>query len=169
MKDRTDVLNPGFWRKFRRPILFFFLFLGLIVVDLIYDLLSGEPAEHLVFDLLTEGLIIAAAALSLSSLGLIYWREREKSSFPEDFKKHIAGEFDRWCLTQSERQIAWLLLGGLEIKAIAHKRFTSERTVRNQTRAIYEKSRLSGRAELSAYFFNGLIDRTERSREEITL
>ena len=36
-------------------------------------------------------------------------------------------------------------------------RQTSERTIREQARALYRKSGLSGRAELSAYFLEDLL------------
>ncbi|HEX5687410.1 MAG TPA: helix-turn-helix transcriptional regulator [Ideonella sp.] len=66
-------------------------------------------------------------------------------------------QFRRWSLTEAERQVAMLLLKGLSSKEIAVMRQSSERTVREQARAVYAKAGLSGRAALSAYFLEDLL------------
>lgn len=70
---------------------------------------------------------------------------------------HINTEFANWKLTESENEIGWLLLKGLSFKEIAEARGTSERTVRQQARAIYAKSGLSSRSDLAAYFFEDFV------------
>lgn len=69
----------------------------------------------------------------------------------------IDGQFDRWGLTAAEREVALLMLKGLSHKEIASVRGSSERTVRQQARAIYSKANLSGRAALSAFFLEDLL------------
>lgn len=69
----------------------------------------------------------------------------------------IDHQFRRWSLTEAERQVAMLLLKGLSSKEIALMRQSSERTVREQARAVYAKAGLSGRAALSAYFLEDLL------------
>ncbi len=69
----------------------------------------------------------------------------------------IDGQFDRWQLTPAEREVALLMLKGLSHKEIAAVRESSERTVRQQARAIYHKANLSGRAALSAFFLEDLL------------
>ena len=69
----------------------------------------------------------------------------------------IDGQFDRWGLTGAEREVALLMLKGLSHKEIAAIRESSERTVRQQARAIYSKANLSGRAALSAFFLEDLL------------
>ncbi len=69
----------------------------------------------------------------------------------------IDGQFDRWGLTSAEREVALLMLKGLSHKEIAAVRESSERTVRQQARAIYAKANLSGRAALSAFFLEDLL------------
>lgn len=66
-------------------------------------------------------------------------------------------QFRHWSLTEAERQVAMLLLKGLSSKEIALMRQSSERTVREQARAVYAKAGLSGRAALSAYFLEDLL------------
>ena len=46
---------------------------------------------------------------------------------------------------------------GLSLKVIADLRQTSERTVREQSRALYRKAGLSGRSALSAFFLEDLL------------
>ena len=69
----------------------------------------------------------------------------------------IDDQFERWGLTAAEREVAMLMLKGLSHKEIAVVRDTSERTVRQQARAIYGKANLSGRAALSAFFLEDLL------------
>ena len=69
----------------------------------------------------------------------------------------IDAQFDRWGLSSAEREIALLLLKGLSHKEIAVVRQTSEKTVRQQSLAVYRKAGLSGRAELSAFFLEDLL------------
>jgi len=60
-------------------------------------------------------------------------------------------------LTQREKEIVDLIAEGLSNKEIAARRRTSERTVRQQARVVYQKSGLSGRSELAAFFLGGLL------------
>lgn len=69
----------------------------------------------------------------------------------------IDGQFERWGLTSAEREVALLMLKGLSHREIAAVRESSERTVRQQARAIYAKANLSGRAALSAFFLEDLL------------
>ncbi len=69
----------------------------------------------------------------------------------------IETQFSRWNLTEAEREVALLLLKGLSHKEVATVRAVSERTVREQSRSIYAKAGLTGRAALSAFFLEDLL------------
>jgi len=69
----------------------------------------------------------------------------------------IEVQFSRWNLTEAEREVALLLLKGLSHKEVATVRAVSERTVREQSRSIYSKAGLTGRAALSAFFLEDLL------------
>jgi DNA-binding CsgD family transcriptional regulator len=73
----------------------------------------------------------------------------------------IEDQFRVWRLTPAEVDIAGLMLKGASLKEIALARDTSEATIRQQAQAIYRKSGLSGRAELSAYFLDSLFGTAE--------
>jgi DNA-binding NarL/FixJ family response regulator len=69
----------------------------------------------------------------------------------------IKAQFQAWSLTEAESDIGLLLLKGLSHREIADIRQTSERTVREQARALYRKSNLSGRNDLAAFFLEDLL------------
>ena len=69
----------------------------------------------------------------------------------------IAQQFATWELTQSEREVGWLLLKGLTLKEIAAMRDTAEKTVRQHASAIYRKSGVSGRHAFAAWFIEDCL------------
>lgn len=69
----------------------------------------------------------------------------------------IDRQFAAWKLTPTEREVALLLLKGYGHKQIAGSTQRSERTVRQHAVAVYQKSGLAGRAELSAFFLEDLL------------
>ena len=72
------------------------------------------------------------------------------------FGRAIDAQFRAWQLTPAEREVALLLLKGYSHKAIARHTDRSDATVRQHATAIYQKAGLSGRAELAAYFLEGI-------------
>jgi DNA-binding NarL/FixJ family response regulator len=60
-------------------------------------------------------------------------------------------------LSPAEREVGLLLLKGLSHKDIAQVRSTTETTIRQQALALYRKSALRSRAELSAFFLEDLL------------
>lgn len=69
----------------------------------------------------------------------------------------IDRQFAHWNLTPAEREIGFLLLRGLSHKEVARMRATSERTVREQAGALYQKAGVGGKAGLAAFFLEGLL------------
>lgn len=84
------------------------------------------------------------------------WRS-EARTYLNGLGEAIEKQFMRWSLTEAEREVALLLLKGLTHQEVAAVRNVSERTVREQSRAIYSKSGLSGRVALSAFFLEDLL------------
>ena len=74
------------------------------------------------------------------------------SSSKNHWRSQLEEQFKDWTLSKSEAEVAEALLEGMSLKEIASKRFTSEKTIRNQCRNIYAKSGTTGRHELAAYF-----------------
>jgi DNA-binding CsgD family transcriptional regulator len=141
------------------------LFIG---ADLITDSGEGAGAGHLVAELV----VLVAASFGL---GAMLWRlgrlrralasarqdagrwQAENRELVQGLGIAIARQFSAWDLTDAESEVGLLLLKGLSLQEIADLRETSERTVREQARAVYRKSSLAGRNALSAYFLEDLL------------
>ena len=65
--------------------------------------------------------------------------------------------FDEWHLTQSEREIALLILKGIDNDSIAKMRGTAKGTVRAQCTKIYAKANVDSRTQLLSIFMEELI------------
>jgi len=151
--------------------------IGLLIGLEIYE----EPdltTTEILFELIEPTLIVMTAAGVVHLLGRMKRQHQEQLSLIRDLEvaraegaqwRHdmrellkglgeaIDAQFDRWGLTPAEREVALLLLKGLSHKEIAAVRESSERTARQQARAIYAKANLSGRAALSAFFLEDLL------------
>ena len=91
------------------------------------------------------------------------WRSAARVHI-EGLGKAIAAQFKVWKLSDSEADIALLMLKGLTQKEIAHLRGSEEGTVRQQAAAVYRKSGLSNRSELGAYFLEDLLSPSSLSQ-----
>lgn len=147
----------------------------MVGADLISDSRAGQFNWHIV----VEGVIGLAAIFGVfyilrGSYDLRHRLDREISDYSEfkkeaeawraESKKYLEGlstaidqQLSKWCLSPAEKEVAFLLLKGLSLKEIAGIRNTTEKTARVQSIAIYSKSGLSGRSELSAFFLEDLL------------
>lgn len=145
---------------------------GIVVVligwDLYVDYFEGVSRLHL----LVESFIFLVAVCGM----LLMWRQLDRTrsdlvdalveaaQWKQESRELIQGlgvvierQFERWKLTEAEAEVGLFLLKGLSHKEIANVRQTSERTVREQARALYRKSGLSGRSSLAAFFLEDLL------------
>lgn len=154
------------------------ILLGIVVIvvaDLVTDSQEGVKWGHLFF----EGAAAVSAAVGLfflirSSFVLKHSLddERQNSSllhaeaqkWHAQSKKYLEGlshaidaQLIAWNLTPSEKEVTFLLLKGLSLKEVAEARQTTEKTARAQSIAIYAKSGLGGRSQLSAFFLEDLL------------
>ncbi len=105
---------------------------------------------------LREQARILSSTLDLTRREAERWR-REAGAFLAGLGVAIEQQFERWGLSAAEKEIALLLLKGLEHKEIAELRHVSETTVRQQARSVYRKGGLSGRHDLAAFFLEDLL------------
>lgn len=148
---------------------------AMIAFDMVADYRSGTKPVHV----LLEGVAVALALAGLVIMSLqfraIHFQakqlsrdletaRREAQRFREEahdalrgLGEAIAHQFTRWTLSPAEREVGLLLLKGLSHKEIAEVRSTSENTIRQQALAVYRKSGLRSRAELSAFFLEDLL------------
>lgn len=150
-----------------------------IVVGGTIDLALDQPRHWLTFHVIFEMLMVAGALLMATALWLGWWRASrsveamrslleqraaERDAWQRNAEKALEGmaaaideQFRQWQLTPAEREVALLLLKGRSHKAIAKTTGRSDRTVRQHAASVYHKAALAGRAELAAYFLEGLI------------
>ncbi|HEX7025603.1 MAG TPA: LuxR family transcriptional regulator [Gammaproteobacteria bacterium] len=167
-----DIDSKGYYAL--GIVLFGAIFL-LIAWDLAYDYSQGRSWGHLLIELTV--LLFAAGGIGLLlhrlylvratvySLGKDLARARqdaerwrnESRELIDGLRAAIDRQFGRWNLSPAEAEIGLLLLKGLSHKELAGIRNTSERTVREQARALYRKAGLDGRASLSAFFLEDLL------------
>ena len=143
------------------------------------DLYLDAPDTIWSFHVLFEVLLVAAAMV-----GFVYlWRGwlgvrnelrhtkeqlaeqgKERDAWRANAESALAGlgtaideRFKAWGLTGTEKEVAMALLKGRSHKEIAYSTGRSERTVRQHAVSVYQKSKLGGRAELAAFFLDGLM------------
>ncbi len=131
------------------------------VYDLSRDLSAGDPWVHFVPELAVFTLVlIALAAEILAGIrlrSLLRDRQQQLSELRGCFADRIRAQFQRWQLTQSETEVAWLIVKGFSFSEIARLRDVKEKTVRQQATVIYAKSGTSNRNDLSAVFIEDLL------------
>lgn len=140
----------------------------LIALDLTIDYGEGASALHVAIELVALGVAAAGIAALTIRLGRVNtdlararadaerWRAANKELL-NGLASAIENQFASWHLSKAEAEVALLLLKGLSHKEIARVRATSERTIREQSRAVYRKSGLAGRSELAAFFLEDLL------------
>jgi|TARA_B100000315_G_scaffold154592_1_gene143127 DNA-binding NarL/FixJ family response regulator len=144
-------------------------------IDIGYDYWHGAPNLHLIREVFVVLMSLAAIAylarghyrqsLELARLETELAAGREQVHIASEqmraarrqYGETIQAQFGEWHLTQSEKDVALLLLKGLSLREIALVRHTMEKTVRQQASDIYSKSGVTGRYALSAWFFEDFL------------
>lgn len=153
--------------------------MGLNAVDVFTDLQLNVPTWHVI----SEGIIVFISGV----LGLylihdirqstrrleklsqeLLLSNRKVGQLNDDMKKareqyseSVKQQLEQWQLTNSEKEVAMLMLKGLNFQEISVVRNTKEKTVRQQASSVYSKSGLDGRHELSAWFLEDFIGNSQ--------
>lgn len=175
MPDPTPERDAADLERLRIPLVVVLAVVAsLAALDIVLDAPTDWLAGHIILELLLLTLSLgtavylfvgwhrAASDLDETRSQLVArgveaeeWRARATTAL-EGMSRAIDAQFTRWQLTPAEREVALLLLHGLGHKQIAARTARSERTVRQHAVSVYEKSGLQGRAELAAFFLEGL-------------
>lgn len=149
------------------------------ILDLILDAPSSLWTAHVLVEIALVVLSLGTAIYlwtgwrgaerSLESARLsLEARSEERDSWRAKAELHLRGlgvaideQLRAWQLTPAERETAHLILAGHSHKRIAALTSRSERTVRQHATSVYRKARMSGRAELSAFFLGDLPSAAE--------
>ena len=163
-------------KKERYFISFLFFLISIVTtIDIIDDLKDGVDMGHVFIE------ITIAAAAAIGFLYLVYahmvslnslkkanaqlfeaqgdlekWKNRSKSLI-EGLSESIDQQFEDWDFSDSEQEIARLMIKGLSNKEISEIRGTSEKTIKVQITSILKKSNLKSRNELLAFFLEDLF------------
>lgn len=100
--------------------------------------------------------LTASHQLHLKNEEAAVWKKKA-AVFVEGLGKEIQLQFGRWQLTPTECEVALMLIKGFSHQEIARIFGRSERTVRQHAGVVYQKSGLTGRAELAAFFLEDLL------------
>lgn len=156
-------------------VLTLILVLVLFAIDVIWDTHERISARHFVTDLLIIlGVIYLASWIwnryksDIASHNkvknklhktseLLKSESIQHKKLKEGIAAHIKEVFDQWKLTNTEREIALLIVKGYSLDEIAKLRHKSERTIRDQAAVIYKKANVKNRIELTSYFIEDLI------------
>jgi DNA-binding CsgD family transcriptional regulator len=155
--------------------LFFIYLIFFLGADIYQDVQAHSTFYHLLWE-------VSGTFISLLGAGLIIYHfiskhNALKSTFNDlrhsetrlaqldmryqelakDFSNTINQQFEDWQLSPSEKEVARLLLKGLSLAEIAEVRETQEKTVRQQASKVYQKSGISGRHALAAFFLEDLL------------
>ena len=160
-----------------RNLIVLVIFAAFFIADIYFDKKQGIPNSHILHEvalfLLALGAIIwqivvifkkndrithLSGELLETKKSYLEWKEKARAS-AKQLGQLIDDEFAVWHLSQSEKDVALLLIKGLSMKEIADIRATHEKTVRQQATSIYKKSGLSGRQELAAFFLEDILIR----------
>ncbi|MFK7826453.1 MAG: helix-turn-helix transcriptional regulator [Oligoflexales bacterium] len=148
----------------------------LIMFDIIGDFMAGTSVSHIVVESLIAIAIIGAFSMTLKDVLTVYQEEiriakedaKIQKGVAEKYKQQtsnylggLGNEIERhmgdWKLTEAEKEVALLLIKGLPTRQIGEIRGVKEKTVRQQSLAVYKKSGLGNRSELAAFFLEDLL------------
>lgn len=144
-------------------------------VDIVSDLSEGLDFNHLLHEIIifASALIIVSYKVYVSikkdkvidtlsknateaSIEVNYYKQQVQK-YRDGVAEILAKQFKIWGLTDSESDIALLLVKGSSMKEIAGIRGTGEATVRQQATSVYKKSGLENRNQLVSYFLEDLF------------
>ena len=131
--------------------------------DIVSDVIKGEESS---FHVLIEGIIFIATSIILAHEILRVVSLQRDLSHQKDKVARLSGElnsviskdFEDWKLTESEKEVAILLIKGLSMNEIGELRNVKEKTVRTQATSIYTKSKCPNRHELAAKVIEDLLN-----------
>lgn len=134
-------------------------FIGDVVQDFRSGGHLGDP--HLLLESFAAVALIAGVIFLMIELRRLLSRMADMQTGLEVAHGHLAeviqGFFEDWNLTNAERDVAIMILKGLDNEAIAQVRKTASGTVRAQATSIYAKSETDGRAQFISLFVEELL------------
>jgi DNA-binding CsgD family transcriptional regulator len=152
---------------FGGTIVCFIFFSFDVVIDLREHVLdglgySGMQLVHLVFEMISVLTLGGCIFVTFD-----YLDDLRKSAVSattslhalrDDFDGLLHQRFEKWTFSSAERDVALLMLRGLNISQIAEFRNTKAGTVKVQAHMVFKKSGVNSRAEFTSLFMEEFID-----------
>ncbi len=133
------------------------------LADVIFDVLeTGRLSDlHIVVEAIAAVALIGGVAYLMLELRHLLGRMEQMETGLRiargEVVQIIEAHFEQWRLSPAERDVALLLLKGVDNETIASMRGTAKGTVRAQSAAIYTKAGVDGRAQLISLFLDELL------------
>lgn len=133
--------------------------------------LFGEISGFYLFEVswLVHELIELATMFGFVIGAFLLWRSnRQLDLRNQEVERHLQAaqgeffamlnlQFDRWGLSNAERDVAMLTVKGLSVAEIAELRKTSQGTIKSQNNAIYRKADVKSRTQLVGALIDELL------------
>lgn len=134
-------------------------FIADVVADFVVDGRLEDP--HLLLEAIAAVALVGGVTFLMVELRHLLSRMQDMSvglrAAQGQMAEVIDGFFDDWSLTDAERDVAIMILKGVDNDTIARLRRTASGTVRAQATSIYAKSRTHGRAQFISLFMEELL------------
>jgi DNA-binding NarL/FixJ family response regulator len=134
-------------------------FIGDVIEDFRKDELVYDP--HLILESVAAVALTAGVAFLMIELRSLLSQMSHMQTGLDIARGNLAevieAFFDDWKLTGAERDVAIMILKGLDNDTIARLRKTASGTVRAQATSVYSKSATSGRAQFISLFMEELM------------
>lgn len=149
-----------------------FLITSLILfasVDIYWDFVNDSSWQHI---LVEAGFLFFLVFFALVGL-IIYFKitkttlgqvindmqdmQDTQRRLTEGIARHIHSQFTDWKLTETESDIAYLIIKGYSTNEIATLRSSAESTIKEHASNIYRKAGVNGRTQLTSFFLEDLL------------
>ena len=134
-------------------------FIGDVIEDLRLEGQTDNP--HLALESIAALALVCGVIFLMIELRSLLNRMSDMQTGLDIAQGHLADIiedfFEDWGLTAAERDVAIMILKGLDNDTIAKVRKTAAGTVRAQATSLYAKSRTDGRAQFISLFIEELL------------
>jgi len=132
--------------------------LGHVIKEAVIVIISLTAIAWLLLDMRRQATEIMMLREELSAMKTPVQKPKKEVLEAKKTLGHvISQQFDDWNLSNSEKEVGWLLLKGLSLREIAMLRNTLEKTVRQQASSIYKKAGINGRHAFAAWFIEDVL------------
>jgi DNA-binding NarL/FixJ family response regulator len=132
------------------------------IIDVIEDAAQGETYRQWGMEAIVFVAILLALAYEIyttySMERQLDSKESELQSLKGNLAEVVKDQFKKWALSNSESEVAWLIIKGFSFNEISVMRSVAEKTIRAQAGAVYRKSGTGNRSEFTATFLDDLLN-----------